>query len=92
MAAGRSVFAYWTAVVMGIACVAIVAIHHSALPWKFEIGGVSLVWITAGAAFLAVLLYELTDSIGSRERNVNRVSMPEGHAESKSASTGENRR
>lgn len=63
MAAKRSRIAYWTAVTMAGACLAIVLLHHTTLGWKLEVGGVSLVWVTAGGAILAVLLYEYLDSV-----------------------------
>jgi hypothetical protein len=78
MAAKRRTFAYWFAVVMAAACVGTVLLHHTALPWNFEIAGVSLTWITGGAAIFAVLVHELMDSVeGNQKRAVRRESRVE---------------
>jgi len=72
MAARRRNFAYWFAVVMAAACVGTVLLHHTTLPWNFEIAGVSLSWITGGAAIFAVLVHELMDSMNMSQKRVAR--------------------
>jgi hypothetical protein len=78
MAVKRSRFAYWTAVTMAGACLAIVLLHHTLLSWKPEVGGLSLVWVTAGAAILAVLLYEYLDSVQAirKETRTGKADLP----------------
>lgn len=72
MANRRNSFAYWIAVIMTAACVVIVSLHHTSLPWKFEIAGVSLAWLTGGAAIFAVLVYEFMDSVAGKPRRTAR--------------------
>lgn len=68
---------------MAAACVVIVILHHTSLPWNFEIAGISLAWLTGGTAIFAILVHELMDSvaeppkrIGRRESRVERDERP----------------
>lgn len=78
MAGRRRSFAYWVAVIMAAACVVTVVMHHTSLAWNFEIAGVSLTWLTGGAAIFAILVHELMDSVTSQPpRRVRRESRVE---------------
>ena len=77
MTGRRISFAYWFAVIMAASCVVIVILHHTRLPWNFEIAGVSLAWITGGAAIFAILVHELTDSVQPKRPEVRRESRVE---------------
>ena len=57
---------------MAVACVAIVILHHTPLAWNFEIAGVSLSWLTGGAAIFFILLHELMDSLAEQPRRAAR--------------------
>jgi len=71
--AGRRVsFAYWFAVIMAAACVVIVILHHTSLPFTFEIAGISLAWLTGGTAILAILVHEFLDSVRETPRRIRR--------------------
>jgi hypothetical protein len=72
VAGKRHSFAYWFAVIMAAACVGIVILHHTSLPWNFEIAGVSLSWLTGGAAIFAILVHEFLDSVAGRHRRTPR--------------------
>ena len=72
MAAGRRSFAYWVAVVMGVACVVTVILHHTSLPWNFEVAGVSLAWLTGGAAIFSILVHEFMDSLAEAPKRMAR--------------------
>jgi hypothetical protein len=68
---------------MAAACVVIVILHHTPLPWDFEIVGVSLAWLTGGAAIFFILLHEFLDSVdrmktrpARRESRVERNERP----------------
>jgi hypothetical protein len=71
MAGYRSNIAYWIGVVMAGACVAFVFAHHRSLPVRMEFGGISLVWLTGGAAILSILVHELIDSATGDPRGIN---------------------
>lgn len=57
---------------MTAACVVIVILHHTSLPWNFEIAGVSLSWLTGGAAIFAILVHEFQDSLEARPKRTLR--------------------
>lgn len=65
--------AYWIAVAMAIVSIAVVI-----APRRIEIAGVPLIWITAITTILAILIYEMIDSLAgsrhgkkARERQAN---------------------
>lgn len=65
MARHRSHFAYWAAVAMAIACIAIVFPGAAALRSRMGITGDSLAWFTGGAVILLILIHELLDSVAN---------------------------
>jgi len=68
MAANRSSPAYWAGVVMAIACIATVFLDSTLLYSRMAFAGVSLAWLTGGAAILLILLHELLDSVADTPR------------------------
>lgn len=61
MARGRSNIAFWAAVVMAIASVAIACARR-----EVTLAGVPLEWLFGGAVFFAILVHELIDSLTQR--------------------------
>ena len=68
MAGRRSHFAYWAAVAMAIACIAMVVFDSTLLHSRMEIAGDSLAWLTGGATILLILIHELLDSVADAPR------------------------
>jgi hypothetical protein len=53
---------------MAIACIAAVFLDSTLLHSRMEFAGVSLAWLTGGAAILLILLHELLDSVAGTPR------------------------
>jgi len=83
LAAKRSPLAFWIAVVMALACAAIIAVHGRALDWNPEDGPVSLVWVTAGIAILAILVHEFMES--TRESKTPKAPLSDGDGQAEKA-------
>lgn len=68
MGGHRSNFAFWAGVVMAIACIATVFPGVTLLHSRLEIAGISLAWLTGGAAILLILIHEWLDSVADAPR------------------------
>ena len=72
MARSRHRAAFWIAVTMAIASVAVVF-----APWPIEVAGVPLIWITGLGTLFSILIYEFVDSVaGTASRAEKREQRP----------------
>ena len=79
MPARRPTLFYWMALVLALACIGAVCIHHTRLASIADTGGVSLAWVFGIAAIACILLHEWWDSMFYSPRDSAR---PAARAES----------
>jgi|HubBroStandDraft_1064217.scaffolds.fasta_scaffold1777600_1 hypothetical protein len=72
MTGNRPGLAYWTGVVMVIACIVIVFSEHTPLVREMKLAGLPLVWVAGGVAILSILVHELTDSVRELRPKIRR--------------------